>query len=176
MGQWLNIDDLVFVTDSVFAYNLVQHQLGLTVLRIPIYGDLRLDDQYLDPVADYDILSQGITEGSIRVCFDKGAVPHHLAEAFNNPPVVLCEANHSGTKPPCFSFASTGTEKIHLTTLKHPEDGNGLILRGASHSEDAETVNLRVLNREHEITLAPHEIFTLRIQDNTATTVNILEE
>jgi len=176
VGQWLAFDGLTFVTDSVFAYNLADRQLGLTVLRSPIYGDLRLDDAYLDPVADYDILSQGITEGRIRVCFDKDAAPHHLAEAFNNPPVVLCEGNHAGTRPVCDSFAGIDAEDIHLTTLKHAEDGNGLILRGASYGKDAKTAKLRILGEEQEINIAPHEIFTLRIQEDSVTPANILEE
>lgn len=176
VGEWLAIDDLVFTSESVFAYNLAEHQLGLTVLRSAIYGDLRLDDNYLVTIADYDYLSQGITEGCIRVHLRKHDTPYHLAAAFNNPPVVLCESNHTGTRPPCYSFASIDAADIHVTTLKHAEDGNGLILRGAAYREDAGNAKLRVLDREYNISVTPHEIFTLRIHDGHTTSVNILEE
>lgn len=42
MSLWVSTDTASFIADGIFSYNMANNTLGLTVLRSPIYGDLRL--------------------------------------------------------------------------------------------------------------------------------------
>ena len=174
MGQWLTADNLIFVSDAVFAYDMYDKRLGLTVLRSAIYGDFRLGE--LDVDVDYDILSQGITEGNIRVCFGKENAPCCVAASFHNPPIVLCEANHEGVLGACQSYVKAEAESVEIVVVKKAEDGESIILRGVEYAGKAQSVIICAFDREYKFDVAPYEIFTLRIDRDKVKKVNMLEE
>ncbi|MBR5868414.1 MAG: alpha-mannosidase [Clostridia bacterium] len=174
MGGWLETKDFTLLADGVFAYNLVDRVLGLTLLRSPIYGDLRIG--VLDADADYDILSQGITEGAVRLHLSPVAPPEILTERFLNPPVVLCEACHGGDLPDAAGYLTLENPGVAVTTLKYAEEGEDIILRGAEILGKAQTLVFTFGGRRYETPIGPYEIFTLRLAGDCLRSVDMLEE
>ena len=174
MGEWICADHLTFAVDHMFAYTVVNKKLGLTVLRSPIYGDLRISDIDLD--TDSEIMEQGITEGKIRVSFDKSCNAIPFATEFNNPPIVLCESNHKGDMPARGSFAHVEAESVMLTVLKRSEDKAHTIVRGVEYSGRGQKIKLSVNNADYELEVEPYEIFTAMIDGESVKKVNMLEE
>lgn len=125
LGLWLRTNRMTLSATGVFAYRMWNGSLGLTLLRSPIYGDLRLEP--IDMNLDYDIIDRGIVEGNIRVSFQGD--PWDMAEAFQNQPVVICESNHDGELPATHSFYEMRTEGVQLAAIKKCEDDDGTIFR-----------------------------------------------
>lgn len=173
MGEWIRCKNHTFIADGIFSYNMVNEKLGLTLLRSAIYGDLRISEIDLD--ADYDILSQGITEGNIRVMTD-GKNPEIMAQSFNNPPKVLCEANHSGTLPPKNSYFEIDADGIMVTVLKKCEDSNANLIRGVETQGKSHIANIMQNGDAYTLSVAPFEIFTAKIENKKITKTNMLEE
>ena len=174
VGGWIETDGFTLLTDGVFAYNLVDGVLGLTLLRSPIYGDLRIGE--LDPDADYDILSQGITEGEVRLHLSPVTPPELLSERFLNPPVVLCEACHGGDLPDTAGYFALETPGAAVTALKYAEEGEDVILRGVELLGKAQTLAFTFGGRRYETPVGPCEIFTLRLAGDSLRAVDMLEE
>ena len=174
MGEWLCADNLTFAVDHMFAYTMIDKKLGLTVLRSPIYGDLRISDIDLD--TDYEIMEQGITEGKVRVSFDKERDAIPFATEFNNPPIVLCESNHKGDMPACGSFAHVEAESVMLTVLKRSEDDAHTIVRGVEYGGRGQKIKLSVNDADYEMEVEPYEIFTAMIDGEFIKKVDMLEE
>ncbi len=175
MGEWIRTDNLIFAVDHMFAYTATDERLGLTVLRSPIYGDLRCRDIDLD--TDYEIMEQGITEGTVRVCFNKNKCATAFSAELNNPPVVLCEANHKGDLKECASFFSVDAESVYLTALKRAENNRAhTVIRGTEYGGKAQKIKISMKNVLHEAEIAPYEIFTLLIDGEGMKKVNVLEE
>lgn len=172
VGEWLKSDNLLYVTNGIFAYNHIDGKLGLTVLRSPIYGEFRIGDL---EERDYEFMSQGITDGKIRV-FAKDARGAEEAQNLNNPPVVVCESNHSGTLPAESCYFECDSENVLLGALKHCEEGDGVIVRIADYSGESREVKIRFEDTECAILLGGNEIKTLKFANGTAVEVNILEE
>ena len=173
MGEWICADGLTFALDHAFAYTVCDGRLGLTLLRSPIYGDLRIGE--IDLSLDHEIQAQGVTEGRVRVCFDPVINAADMARAFNNPPIVLCESNHCGTMPSSGSFLSYAAEGVELTVLKQAEDSSATIVRGVETQGHAQTVKLILMGKDYFFDVAPYEIFTLLIDGVTAEKVDMLE-
>ena len=174
VGEWIKTDSLTFCTDGVFAYNMVDNKLGLTVLRSPIYGDLRISEIDLD--TDYDIMDQGICEGNIRVHFKTLEDPAGAACEFNNPPIVLCEANHDGTLDAEDSFLQTEAESVNIAVLKKAEEGDRIVLRGVEFGGISQEVRVIFRGKKYSFQVSAYEIFTVCIDNDDIYKTNMLEE
>lgn len=172
MGLWLQADKLTLSTTGVFAYRMLNNSLGLTLLRSPIYGDLRLEP--IDMSLDYDIIDRGIVEGNIRVCFQGD--PWDMAEAFNNQPVVIPESCHDGDLPSAYSFYEMLTEGVQLAAIKKCEDDDCPVFRVVETKGHACKAQLVISGKQWEIELTPYEIKTLKLCGDKLETVNILED
>jgi len=161
LGKWVTVNNITYLADGLFAYNLTNGQLGLTAVRSPIFGDLRIDP--LDPDWEYTYMEQGLIEGNIRAAFS--ADSFSLSEAFHNPPVIVDEANHDGILSPEHSFCSLSAQHTLLTTIKYSEEGDGLILRFVETEGLSEEFILQYGNKEYMISINPFEIKTLRMED-----------
>ncbi len=135
MGEWLCTQGdgygISFTADSLISYTGHEDIVSLTVLQSCIYGDLRMGE--LDEEADYPIMEQGITEGRIRVMmhtddYADGRIPSE-ANHFNNPPIVICEANQDGDLPAEHSFLSLCAKHRTISAVKHCEDDDSMIVR-----------------------------------------------
>jgi alpha-mannosidase len=145
--------------------------LGLTLLRSPIYGDLRIRE--IDDSLDYDIIDRGIVEGRLR--FSMGVGESDFADSFQNPPTVIDECNHGGILPPTLSYFGMEQTGATLMTLKHAEDDSSTVLRLSEDEGCAKTVTLRLRDKEFEVTLSPYEIKTLKESADGLIEVDILE-
>lgn len=169
LGAWVRADDIIFAANGMFAYRMKDKKLGLTVLRSPIYGDLRLGE--LDEEIDYDIIDRGITEGGIRadltgifeaecagaseaVCAerhtaDSGAFPWNMAEHFNNLPVVIAESNHDGQLPctDCF-FTLQDHDGLQVDSILQEDwtsQSDHVMLAALKKCEDDDSVIVRLV-------------------------------
>ena len=176
MGTWLRYDDALVVTDSLFAYTMTENTIGFTLVRSPIYGDLRIAP--IDTGYDYPVMEQGISEGRLRFYPDGRAVFAPMAaESFTRMPTVICEANHDGTPADRFTrgYVTLDAAETLITALKTAEDGDGIICRMV-HYGDGEDATLRVNGAFHPLSFGKNEIKTVRIAHGVCTETNLLEE
>lgn len=181
VGQWMrwgeDKDGVTCLLDGIFAYNTGDYP-QLTLLRSPIYGDMRRFS--LRPELDYEYMEQGVHTGRIRLIPE--AVSANAAAAgamaWNDPPVVVCEANHGGTLPPTATGLTIEPANTVVTALKQAEDGNGYVLRLTEYDGKGGSMQLRLGNAAPaEVEIAPYEIKTLRfLPDGSVTETNMLEE
>ena len=182
MGEWLSMHNgeygVSLIADSLFSYTKKDDSVSLSILRSCIFGDLRLCD--LNPKADYPYMEQGITEGQVRVVLHAGGFVENqipaLAAAFNNPPIVICEANHDGIYAPEDSFMSLDAASVSVSAVKECEDDESRILRLYEYAGKAQTVVLKLFGKVLEIPMKPYEIKTIRLKDGTWEEVYITED
>ena len=171
VGEWLNVlgnnEGYSLLLKSAFAYDAVGDKLRITLLRSPVYGDLRMHKP-LDPLADYDYLNQGITEGAIRLYpgsmdFIADTIPS-LASSYNNPVIIIAEANHGGELPSERQYIGIDAKTVTLSVIKKSEDGDDIILRLAEYGGANDIVSLTWQNVELEaVHMSAYEIKTLRL-------------
>jgi alpha-mannosidase len=165
------VDQVSVIADSVFAYNMVGNTLGLTVLRSAIYGDLRIAPiNYED---DYDILSQGITEGSVRLAFQGEA--WELADSFVNRPIIINESNHDGILPSEQQYCSLQARSAAIGAVKKAEYSDGVVVRIYEYAGNSQQVLLGYMDQRYELPLLPYEIKTVLIQNGQIQEVNMIE-
>ena len=124
MGEWLSCKreecSISVMADSLFSYTKGETDVALSILRSCIYGDLRLGE--LNHKVDYPYMEQGIAEGNIRVMIrpDNFVTAQVVAGAksFNNPPIVIIDANHSGMLSSTDSFVKLQGESVSMSALK----------------------------------------------------------
>lgn len=175
LGTWVQTAGYTLFAADSFACNLRDGQLGVTLFRSPIAGDLRIFP--IDPEDDYDFLGQGINEGRMRICFDpmRPSEAYAAADHFLDPPMVIDEAWHPGADIPAHSFVSVEKGSSALTVVKQAEDINDLILRLVEYNGTAETVVLRLSNTVHTVYMKPYEIKTIKWTERIAAEVSMLE-
>ena len=171
LGAWVKADQMTVAADGIFAYSMAGGKLGLTVLRSPIYGDLRLSE--LDDSIDYDIIDRDVVEGKLRVSF--GGDAWETADALCNPPIVIDESNHEGDLPAENSFYGIDCESVALLALKQCEDDGADIVRLCETVGDEKTVILCARGRKITVYMAPYEIKTLKLTDTAAVEVDMIE-
>ncbi|MFV0398988.1 MAG: glycoside hydrolase family 38 C-terminal domain-containing protein [Oscillospiraceae bacterium] len=167
VGEWLRWSDAqggaTLLLDGVYAYDTAEDSLRLTLLRSPIYGDLRTEP--LDGQADYPYMGQGIHTGRIRLiprALHNGEAME-LAIHFNNPPISVCEANHPGGLSASGAGLRTEGTGALITAMKEAEDGDGMILRMVETEGAHSTLKIALGDSPPvEIALSPYEIKTMR--------------
>ncbi len=185
VSEWLDVSGeqggLSIMTDSLFAYDMKDSRVSYTLLRSGIHGDLRMPEG-INPDGEYDFMGQGITEGKWRIKahdgrWEKAKIPQ-LAMLFNNPVLVVAEANHPGTLPGELSFLKTEAQSTILTVLKEAEDGTGLIVRGYEYAGEPDTMKLEFNKEQASVALnfKNYEIKTVQLEpDLSMKEVNMLE-
>ncbi len=171
LGAWVRTEDFTVVSGGAYAYSMADGTLGVTLLRSPIYGDLRLGE--IDDALDYDVIDRGITEGCLRILFEGDA--WQASDELNAPPVIIDESNHEGDLPSEHSFLSLLGEGVQLMALKAAEDGDGVIVRVRETCGRTADVTVNYRDRAHSVTLKPYEIRTLRLTKHGTVTINMIE-
>ncbi|MFA7636455.1 MAG: glycoside hydrolase family 38 C-terminal domain-containing protein [Monoglobales bacterium] len=174
LNKWMSFGGMSILTDSIFAYSADDEKVGLTLLRSPIYGDLRIEP--IDLGDDYDIMEQGITEGRIRLILDENADAQKESELFVNECIVIDEANHDGEAKGVGNFLSIDGNGVSLMALKYAEDSDAVILRLAEYLGKKTSGNLIFRNDEFEFNMEAFEIKTFKILSGKIFEVNMLEE
>ncbi len=171
MGSWIKSGGITFIADSIFSYNMQNGVLGLTVLRSPIYGNLSMDE--IDHSADHEFLSQGISEGKIRVAFNSDG--YKDAQNFLNPPVVVCETNHTGKDIVPESAYGLDGDSVMLSAAKKCEYDDSLIFRAFEYAGNACEAVLRIGEETFHLVFTPFEIKTLKYEDGKLSEVYMTE-
>lgn len=190
LSETIAFDRFTVASGNIFAYDTDKENatIGLTVLRNPVCGDLRMDED-LNENEDYLYVGRGVTEGTLRIWFsDSGenATAHREnTSAFLFAPFSVCEARHGGTLPMSASYIEwIGDSKVNLDAIKQAEDGSGdMIVRISNRSGETVSGKLCVPYKSeysNDIVLGPWKIVTLRFKGildlSDFKVVNMLEE
>ena len=97
------------------------------------------------------------------------------AMQFNNPPIVLCEANHDGELNAENSYMNVSSENVAVTVLKKAEDSDALIVRGVECRGEERDVKIFLNEHTYDFRVKPYEIFTLQVIGNGFRKTDILE-
>ncbi len=122
-------------------------KLGVTLFRSPIYGDGDFCGNPTQVEDDHDIISKGVNDGMMRICLDymTSAAAYTAAEAFENPHIVICEADHGSNLAHVHSWLSLEAAHCHLSTVKMAEDGNGLVFRIPESNSVSKHINTHIV-------------------------------
>lgn len=178
MGEYLSFisDDCQYhiAANSVFAYNFSGSEIGLTLLRNCIFGDLRTREL---EKADFSYMGQGEICGSLRIFTHERKNPSVDAMLFNNPPRILTEANHLGLLKPSDTFFSCDNDTVCTTVVKKQEDGNKLVVRSFNTDrESTQSGHLKLFDKQAAASFLPEEIKTLTENENGFCESSMLEE
>jgi alpha-mannosidase len=161
------------INDSKHSYDVQIRDIGLTVLRSPIYA-------HHDPaVPERDRLYTFIDQGVQR--FRYAIYPHasgweeadtvRRAAEFNQPPLALIGTYHlSGTLPQAAAFATAEPANVVVTVLKGAEDGDDLVVRAYESARTATRaiISLPQWQRSIAADFGPSEIKTFRVPRDPA--------
>lgn len=175
-ADWMVAGDRTWLLDGVTAYDTAGG-LRLTVVRSPIFGDLRMGE--LDDRLDYHYMEQGAHFGRIRI-LPAALSPldaANQAEQWINRPIIVCEANHGEDLAPAGQPLEL-TDGAFLSAWKRAENGDAQILRIVEMNGSARKLSIRLADaHSFETELRPYEIQTLRFSsDGRCTEVNLLED
>ncbi|MBP8131179.1 MAG: alpha-mannosidase [Candidatus Hydrogenedentes bacterium] len=173
---------LAVVNDGQYGFDVMERTLRVTLLRSPVYA--HHDPVRLDAEASLPVMDQGWHDARLRL------IPHvgpwqdarvvKQAWELNVPLMSHLESSHPGTRRTSAQLIGTEADNVLLSVVKQSESGEDLIIRGyeTSGRPAHTTLHLPYFQREYELTFAPHEIKTVRIDPRTWTMreVNLLEE
>jgi alpha-mannosidase len=174
---------LCILNDCKYSYDVNIREIGLTVLRSPIYAHHM--PVIPDPEREYSFMDQG------RQQFRYMLLPHldswetadddQRAAELNQPPICFFETYHpDGKLPTSASFLSISQANVIATVLKQSEDNSDLIVRCIETHQEAAlaTICLPFWQRVFEAQFSPCEIKTFRIPKDSSLPVsetNLLE-
>lgn len=159
---------LSILNDAKYSADVNNRDIGLTVLRSPIYA-------HHDPIEPAEAALYSFTDQGIQQ-FTYGIYPHEgswegartvqRAAELNQPPLAFIATYHpQGTLPQANSFAAVDNDNVILAVLKQAEDGSDLILRAYETTRTATTATISLPQWGREVTAVfnPCEIKTFRI-------------
>jgi alpha-mannosidase len=174
---------LSLLNDGKYSFDAREADLGLTVLRSPIYAHHHPAEP--QPGELYSYIDQGIQRFTYSLLphsgswEQAGAVQH--AAALNQPPIPLAATFHpKGALPQLNSFLQVDAENVIVSVLKKAEDSGGWILRAYETQKRAAqaTFSLPVWKRQITASFGPCEIKTFYIPQDAGEPireVNLLE-
>ena len=170
------------LNDSKYSVDVFTRDIGLTVLRSPIYA--HHVPAVPDPDGFYSFIDQGIQRFAYTILPHAGSWEHagtvRRAAELNQKPFALNATYHPGSLPQTASFASVDSENIIISAVKLAEDGSGdVIVRAYETAKIATRAALSVFDRTFEADFGACEIKSFRISPDTAKPVietNMLED
>jgi alpha-mannosidase len=174
---------LSILNDSKYSADVFVHDIGLTVLRSPIYA--HHVPKVPEPEGFYSFMDQGTQRFTYAIYphvngWEEARTVQRAAE-LNQRPVALITTYHSqGTLPQVNSFATVDDDNVIISVLKQWEDGEDLILRACETTRmtTTATISLPQWGRAFTAEFKPCEIKTFRIPLDTSkkvVEVNMLE-
>jgi alpha-mannosidase len=166
-GQaWVDVSGdgrgLAVITDAKYGYDVRRGDIGVSVVRSPVWA--WHDPRELEEDGDFEYMDLGRQTFSVRL------VPHagdwreaevvRFAAALNQSPFALIETYHDGRLPAQQSFASDGAGDVVLTVLKAAEDGEAVVVRAYESSGRPADVQLEFLGRTIDASFGANEIKT----------------
>lgn len=171
------------LNDGKYSYDVTIRDVGLTVLRSPIYA--HHDPLAPDPEHEYSYVDQGAQRFRYAVYphaggWEQAETVRHAAQ-LNQPPVVVQGTFHpDGELPPACAFADARPATIVITALKQSEDGEDLVVRAYESARAATEGQIRfpAWGRTIRASFRPGEIKTFRVPrdgSQPAVEVDLLE-
>jgi alpha-mannosidase len=156
------------LNDGKYSYDVMVRDIGLTVLRSPIYA--HHDPNLPQPDAEYSY----IDHGRQRLCYaiyphaggwERAETVRRAAELNQAPISVLGTFHPAGKLPPACVYADARPAGIVIGALKQAEDGDDLIVRAYESSKmaTAATIRLPQWGRTIQAEFGPGEIKTFRV-------------
>jgi alpha-mannosidase len=173
---------LSILNDGKYSFDVLGAEIGITVLRSPIYAHHIPVEPH--PDREYSFIDQGIQR------FRYALLPHdggwelcetvRRAAEFNELPATLIGTFHQGELPQKQGFIEVDASNIVISVIKKAEENDDIILRcyETDKRSTQAVIHLKVLDRRIETSFQPCEIKTFRIPRNHAqavTEVNLLE-
>jgi alpha-mannosidase len=169
---------VAILNDGKYGFDVTQSDVGMTVLRSPVFAHHapRIVDETDDP--DVAFIDQGIQQFQYAIVphagsWIDGGVARRSAE-LNQPAIAFWHTGHSGQLPLLLSMLEIEPHGVELVALKNAEDSSSdTILRCLETTGIATTARVRLTawDRDLTITLAPHELKTLRVPADPASPV-----
>lgn len=180
--RWLDLSGTVRATgtqyglsllnDGKYSFDVNVRDIGLTVLRSPIYA------HHIPAQPQAGQSYRHIDQGEQR--FTYSLLPHaggwesagtvQRAAELNQRPVVLLATFHAGPLPQSAGYAHSTPDNVLISVVKQAEDGGDLIVRAyetAKIATDA-TIHLPGWNRTISAHFGPCEIKTFRVPADDA--------
>jgi alpha-mannosidase len=173
---------LAVLNDSKFGFDIRDGAMRVSLLRCPPYA--YHDRARYDASEPWPIMDQGWHTVRVQL------VPHagdwesagvvRKAWELNEPAFTHVESAHAGALPAQLSLFGADAENVVLSVLKKSEDDAAVVVRGyeTAGKEAKASIHVHGIDRPVEVTFAPHEIKTVRIDAKTgrAVDVSLLEE
>jgi alpha-mannosidase len=159
---------LSILNDGKYSFDVNVRDIGLTVLRSPIYAHhMPVEPQ---PDGYYSFVDQGVQKFRYVLLPHQGSWEEagtvQKAAELNQRPICLFGTYHpEGSLPPVETYISLNVENVVITAVKKAEVGQDMILRCVEVSQEAVTATVCMprWNRVFEVDFEPCEIKTLRI-------------
>ena len=137
------------MNDGKYGLDVRNEEVGLTVLRSPIYA--HHDPFVPQPDESYSFVDQGIQRFTYALLphadgWEAAGTVRHAAE-LNQRPVVLIETYHEGSLPQKASYLSVEPDNVIVEALKRAEDGDDLIVRCRETCKRASRTKIHFLGR-----------------------------
>ncbi|MBI5031693.1 MAG: alpha-mannosidase [Chloroflexi bacterium] len=154
------------LNDGKYSADVKDSDIGLTVLRSPIYA--HHSPAMPDPDKEYSFIDQGVRRFTYSILphsdgWEQAQTPRRAAE-LNQHPVAFVETYHPhGTLPQCDSFVVVDADNVIVSVVKQAEDDDdSLIVRAYETNQTATRTAIRLLkwNRVIDAAFAPCEIKT----------------
>jgi alpha-mannosidase len=159
---------LSILNDGKYGYDVERKELGLSVLRSPVYA--HHIPAVPEPGKQYSFIDQGIQHFTYTLLPHAGgwqqAGTARRAIELNQQPTALIATYHpDGDLPQAKSFGLIEPENIVLSVLKQAEDNDDIIIRCYETAKRVTQarITLPAWKRTIETTFGPCEIKTLRI-------------
>ncbi len=171
------------LNDGKYSFDVRMNNIGLTVLRSPIYAHHMPYEPKPDTL--YTYMDQGVQKFHYSILPHEGSWEEagtvRRAAELNQRPIALVTTFHAGDLPQSQSYASVDQENLVLSVVKKAEDGGDLVLRcyetAGSHTKGS--IHLPFLKRTIQAEFGPCEIKTFRVPRDSALAVieiNLIEE
>lgn len=158
---------LTVVNDGRYSYDVRDSDIGLTVLRSPIYA--HHDPKVPDPEAAYAFVDQGRQEVTYRLVPHVGDIKYfeafRRAAELNQPGTALIETYHDGCLPVRDSFLQVSSDSIVVTAVKKAAENDDIIVRGFETEGRSTAVDfcLSHCGRSWRAEFGPHAVKTFRV-------------
>lgn len=155
-GSWIANGKLCIANDSKYAYDTLDNEIRLTVLRSAIYADhMGERDEFCR------FMEQGIHEFSYSVFpYKSNTDAEQKAEELNFGLRTVMESFHGGTLPERNNCFESNSEHTVVTAVKQAEDSEDTVIRFYEADGAGEKVSVKLFDTEIETDIAHNEIKT----------------
>ncbi len=174
---------LSLLNDGKYSFDVNGRDIGLTVLRSPIYAH-HIPAQP-EPGLSYSYIDQGAQHFSYTLLphtgsWESGGTVRRAAE-LNQRPVILWATAHPGPLLLSDSYLEAAPENIVISAIKQAEDNDDLIVRAYETARIATDAEIRLphWHRTIHATFGPCEIKSFRVPQDESLPVfetNLLED